>query len=116
MAIRTSEAEWRGDLKAGRGEIKLGSGAFTGSYSFHPRFEDGKNELLPGAGKAPTSAHCSTGRFRPRTCAGSTSPTLARIEILGQLSANQDEPLIVARVGGRMASPVVRKLVNQRRI
>jgi hypothetical protein len=25
MAIRTSEAEWRGDLKDGQGEIKLGS-------------------------------------------------------------------------------------------
>jgi hypothetical protein len=42
MAIRTSDAEWRGDLKGGQGEIKLGSGAFTGSYSFHSRFEDGK--------------------------------------------------------------------------
>jgi lipoyl-dependent peroxiredoxin len=41
MAIRTSEAEWRGDLKGGRGEIKLGSGAFSGNYSFHSRFEEG---------------------------------------------------------------------------
>ena len=53
MAIRTSEAEWRGDLKAGRGEIKLGTGAFTGSYSFHSRFEDGKGtnpeELIAAA-------------------------------------------------------------------
>jgi osmotically inducible protein OsmC len=53
MAIRTSEAEWRGDLKGGQGEIKLGSGAFTGSYSFHSRFEDGKGtnpeELIAAA-------------------------------------------------------------------
>jgi lipoyl-dependent peroxiredoxin len=41
MASRTSEAEWRGDLKDGQGEIKLGSGAFSGSYSYHSRFEDG---------------------------------------------------------------------------
>jgi lipoyl-dependent peroxiredoxin len=41
MAIRTSEAEWRGDLKGGQGEIKLGSGAFSGNYSFHSRFEEG---------------------------------------------------------------------------
>jgi hypothetical protein len=33
--------EWRGDLKGGQGEIKLGSGAFAGSYSFHSRFQDG---------------------------------------------------------------------------
>src|SRR6202521_3348712 len=53
MAIRTSEAEWRGDLKSGQGEIKLGSTAFTGSYSFHSRFEDGKGtnpeELIAAA-------------------------------------------------------------------
>jgi lipoyl-dependent peroxiredoxin len=53
MAIRTSEAEWRGDLKGGQGEVKLGSGAFSGSYSFHSRFEDGKGanpeELIAAA-------------------------------------------------------------------
>ncbi|MGH6835497.1 MAG: OsmC family peroxiredoxin [Methylocella sp.] len=41
MASRTSEAEWRGDLKGGQGEIKLGSGAFSGRYSYHSRFEEG---------------------------------------------------------------------------
>jgi lipoyl-dependent peroxiredoxin len=41
MASRTSEAEWQGDLKGGQGHLKLGSGAFEGSYSFRSRFEDG---------------------------------------------------------------------------
>lgn len=41
MAVRTSEAEWRGDLKAGNGDIKLGSGAFSGAYSYNSRFENG---------------------------------------------------------------------------
>jgi lipoyl-dependent peroxiredoxin len=53
MAIRTSEAEWRGDLKGGRGEIKLGSGAFSGNYSFQSRFEEGQGtnpeELIAAA-------------------------------------------------------------------
>jgi lipoyl-dependent peroxiredoxin len=53
MAIRTSEAEWRGDLKSGQGEVKLGSGAFSGSYSFHSRFENGQDtnpeELIAAA-------------------------------------------------------------------
>jgi lipoyl-dependent peroxiredoxin len=53
MEIRTSEAEWRRDLKGGQGEVKLGSGAFSGSYSFHSRFEDGKGtnpeELIAAA-------------------------------------------------------------------
>jgi osmotically inducible protein OsmC len=41
MANRTSEAEWLGDLKTGKGKVKLGSGAFEGQYSFNSRFEDG---------------------------------------------------------------------------
>jgi lipoyl-dependent peroxiredoxin len=41
MANRTSEAEWRGDLKSGQGNIKLGSGAYEGAYSYRSRFEEG---------------------------------------------------------------------------
>ena len=41
MITRHSEAEWNGDLKRGKGEIKLGSGAFTGPYGFQSRFESG---------------------------------------------------------------------------
>ena|SRR5260221_10057322 len=53
MAVRTSEAEWRGNLREGAGRVKLGSGAFEGSYSFVSRFEDGKGtnpeELIAAA-------------------------------------------------------------------
>jgi osmotically inducible protein OsmC len=55
MATRTSEAEWKGNLKDGRGTMKLGSGAFEGSYSFASRFEEGKGtnpEELIGAAHA----------------------------------------------------------------
>jgi len=55
MATRTAEAEWKGDLKAGRGTVKLGSGAFEGQYSFASRFEEGKGtnpEELIGAAHA----------------------------------------------------------------
>ena len=41
MATRHSEAEWKGVLKDGQGEIKLGSGSFTGQYGFQSRFENG---------------------------------------------------------------------------
>jgi osmotically inducible protein OsmC len=41
MPTRTSEAIWEGDLKSGKGSIKLGSGAYTGQYSFNSRFESG---------------------------------------------------------------------------
>ena len=41
MAVRTSDAEWRGDLRQGKGTMRLGSGAFEGTYSFPSRFEEG---------------------------------------------------------------------------
>jgi osmotically inducible protein OsmC len=41
MAVRQSDAEWRGDLKQGSGTMRLGSGAFQGAYSFPSRFENG---------------------------------------------------------------------------
>ena len=40
MAVRTSSAEWQGDLKSGAGTVELGSGAFKGAYTFASRFED----------------------------------------------------------------------------
>lgn len=53
MATRTANAEWRGKLAEGSGEIALGSGAFSGPYSFRSRFEtgDGTNpeELIAAA-------------------------------------------------------------------
>lgn len=41
MIIRKSNAEWRGDLKSGAGTMSLGSGAYTGPFSFLSRFESG---------------------------------------------------------------------------
>ena len=52
---RTASARWTGDLKSGKGSIKLGSGAFEGAYSFGTRFENapGTNpEELLGAAHA----------------------------------------------------------------
>lgn len=55
MVVRVAEAEWQGDLKSGQGRIKLGSGAYAGSYSYRSRFEsaEGTNpEELIGAAEA----------------------------------------------------------------
>lgn len=52
---RQATAEWKGDLKGGKGHVKLGSGAYEGDYSFTTRFEDkpGANpEELLGAAHA----------------------------------------------------------------
>lgn len=53
MAVRSSEAVWEGDLKSGKGNMKLGQGAYEGSYSFASRFEQGQGtnpeELIAAA-------------------------------------------------------------------
>jgi osmotically inducible protein OsmC len=53
MIKRKSNAVWRGDLKSGKGDVALGSGAFEGQYSFTSRFEEGKGtnpeELIAAA-------------------------------------------------------------------
>src|SRR6202035_297669 len=51
---RTANAQWRGDLKTGVGNISTASGVLsTTPYSFHTRFEEGKGtnpeELLAAA-------------------------------------------------------------------
>ncbi|HET6374222.1 MAG TPA: OsmC family protein [Candidatus Polarisedimenticolia bacterium] len=55
MIDREADARWEGDLRGGRGTIRLGSGAFEGKYSFSSRFEGspGTNpEELIGAAHA----------------------------------------------------------------
>ena len=51
---RTANAQWRGDLKTGKGNISTASGVLASTpYSFQTRFEDGKGtnpeELLAAA-------------------------------------------------------------------
>lgn len=53
MPVRSADAVWEGTLKEGKGTMKLGSGAFEGSYTFASRFEDGRgtnpDELIGAA-------------------------------------------------------------------
>lgn len=53
MPVRSAEAVWEGDLKAGKGTIQTQSGAYQGAYSFSSRFEEGKGtnpeELIAAA-------------------------------------------------------------------
>ncbi len=55
MAVRTAEAEWKGNLIEGAGKMKLGSGAYEGPFTFKSRMEDGPGtnpEELIGAAHA----------------------------------------------------------------
>ena len=55
MPTRTGTANWEGTLKAGKGTMALGSGAYEGPFSFMSRFENGTGtnpEELIGAALA----------------------------------------------------------------
>ena len=53
MPVRKAEAQWEGTLQDGKGQMRFGSGAFEGAYSFSSRFEEGTGtnpeELLAAA-------------------------------------------------------------------
>lgn len=53
MPARTASAEWQGDLRSGKGMMKMSSGAYEGPYTFASRFESGKGtnpeELIASA-------------------------------------------------------------------
>jgi len=77
MAARISEAQWEGNLREGRGTLKLGSGALDCAYTFASRFEQGQgtnpeeliaaahagcfsmalSAMLSGAGHTPKRVH-----------------------------------------------------------
>ena len=55
MTIRTSTATWKGTLKDGAGNMKVGNGAYEGPFTYASRFESGKGtnpEELIGAAHA----------------------------------------------------------------
>jgi osmotically inducible protein OsmC len=57
MPVRTSHAEWEGDLRDGNGSMAVGSGVYEGEFTYVSRFEEGEEgktnpEELIGAAHA----------------------------------------------------------------
>jgi osmotically inducible protein OsmC len=98
MATRNGSAVWKGDLKGGGGEVTVGDGVFSGSYSFQSRFEEGEgtnpeeliaaahaacfamafSNVLSEAGHVPDSVS-TTAKVQLRPLDG--KPTIASIEL-----------------------------------
>ena len=79
MPIRGAQATWEGDLKQGKGSLKLDSGAFQGTYSFATRFEEapGTNpEELIGAAHAGCFTMALSAELQK---AGFTADTLSTV-------------------------------------
>ena len=88
MAVRTSEAEWKGNLLNGRGTMKLGSGAYEGAYSFQSRFEEGTGtnpeELIAaahaGCFSMALSGGLSAAGFQPNRVHTTASVRLEKVD------------------------------------
>src|ERR1041385_4688001 len=88
VSLRKAEAVWNGDLRQGRGELILGSGAFKGQYSFGSRFENGSGtnpEELIGAAHAgcfsmALAAALGKAGFAPRRISTSAGVHLESVE------------------------------------
>lgn len=87
MPARKADAEWTGSLREGAGKVRLGSGAFEGSYSFRTRFENepGTNpeELIAAAHAACFSMALTAGLnkagFQPKRVHATANVHLEKI-------------------------------------
>ena len=87
MPTRNAQATWTGNLKEGNGNIKLGSGAFEGKYSFGTRFEGapGTNpeELIGAAHSACYSMALAAGLgkngFNPQSVHTTAAVSLEKV-------------------------------------
>ena len=88
MAKRTASAVWEGTLREGKGTVKLGSGAFTGQYSFASRFEEGTGtnpeELIAAAHAGcftmALSAQLGNAGITPESLETTAAVTLEKLE------------------------------------
>jgi osmotically inducible protein OsmC len=86
---RKASARWTGDLREGKGTVRLGSGAFEGPFSFKTRFENapGTNpEELLGAAHAgcftmALSAQLAKGGHAPRRV---DTEAVVHLDMVGQ--------------------------------
>src|SRR5579862_2883200 len=87
MPVRTASAVWEGDLKSGKGTMKLATGAYNGQYSFSSRFENGTGtnpeELIAGAHAGCFSMAFSNGLakagFTPKRVSTTAGVTLEKV-------------------------------------
>ena len=98
MPTRTSDAEWHGNLRGGRGHMRFGGGAYDGEFTFASRFSDGggtnPEELIAAAHAGcyamALSADLTEAGFKPEVVRASAAvhldmvdgtPTIALIEL-----------------------------------
>jgi osmotically inducible protein OsmC len=88
MPTRNASAKWEGNLKNGKGIMKLESGAFEGKYSFASRFEDGQGSnpeeligaALSGCFSMALAGNLEAGGFTPKNIQTSAKVKIEKVE------------------------------------
>lgn len=135
MLTRQSTAIWKGDLKKGKGTIKLGSapapGAWEGQYSFTSRFENGTGtnpeELVAAAhaacfsmalslelGKAGITPDSIQTTAKVNLEKQAEEFTITRIDLVCQAKIADIEPAAFERIAeeAKMSCPVSKALAG----
>jgi osmotically inducible protein OsmC len=129
MSVRTSDAEWQGNLKEGRGHMRFGGGAYNGAFSWASRFSDGggtnPEELIAaaqaGCFSMALSADLTGAGYKPkeiRTTAAlhfdmvDGKPTITRIDLTVGAEVPDIDQATFAKIadGTRQNCPVSRAL------
>ena len=97
MPARSANARWEGGLKDGKGNMRLGGGAFEGQYSFSSRFEEGAGtnpeELIAAAHAGCFSMALSAGLER-----GGHNPNSVETEAKVHLSPKDGGGFRISRI------------------
>lgn len=129
MAVRTARAEWRGDLRTGRGTLSTETGVVDAPYDFPSRFETGDltnpeellgaalagcfsmalANMLAGAGHTPKRVSTRAGVHLDRTDAG---PTVTRIALVceAEVPGIDDDAFQEHAMAAKKGCPVARAL------
>ena len=74
MPLRKAQAAWHGTFRDGDGKMRLGSGAFEGTYSYRSRMEDSEPGTNPEELLAAAHAGCFSMSLARRLSAEGYSP------------------------------------------
>ncbi len=129
MPTRTSDAEWHGNLREGRGHMRFGGGAYDGEYTWASRFSDGggtnPEELIAAAHAGcyamALSGDLTAAGFKPEVVRASAEvhldmidgvPTIALIELTvgAKVPGVDDAKFQEIAAGTKMNCPVSRAL------
>ena len=131
MPVRTSEAEWQGTIREGSGNMKLGSGAYEGAYSFGSRFEEAKGSnpeellgaahagcfsmalsgILTRAGLTPTRIH-TTAKVHVENTGGGFSITKIELSTEAEVPGLEDAAFQEHAKAAKENCPVSRALAS----